>query len=944
MKMKMKKRRLLSVIAVISVMILAFSFAITGCGTVTVESVSLDKTTLALTKGDKSTLVATVSPEDATDASVTWSSDKTSVATVSASGEVSAVGGGTATITVTTTDGSKTATCTVTVTSHVESVGLDETEARLAVGGEKTLQATVLPSDATDKSVAWSSSDPTVATVANGVITAVKAGTTTITVTTTDGSKTAACEVTVYVPAAGVSLDKTEARVIRGETVTLEATVTPNDATDKTVAWSSSNAAVATVVNGVVTAVATGTATITATTTDGGLTATCAVTVYVPAAGVSLNKTTTELLIGDTESLTATVSPDDATDKSVSWSSSAEAVATVSDSGVITAVGVGTATVTVTTTDGDRTAACEVTVYDFNNKPGELAFTASLSGNRAMVNNKANSIVTFNAEAAGTLYYTTKSGLAGRNAFIADEDTLSVEVEKGEGFVMLELASEEVLSAHFLLVEELTDGQTAPETATRTSDITTVTWTANAFFTPDTTNGEISNWTELKAALATNADITLACNIDAEGEAYAPTLSGYSSTFDGRGFAIINLNITPTANTFGLFKSVQTPVVFKDLTFLNPTINGGTYTEGGLLAGTNNEPANNVMTVTNVTVSGLTYTGSGNQQGGLFGRIKGNTADLQINNCNIDSTFVSTGSKIGGVVGYIEYNSKLSVTDSKVNTHFADGTAGSQKGGIIGHLNFDLSVLTVTNSEVNVTVTNSKGVSQYGGVAGQISASTATVENSSVVITLIDSSATRQGAIAGTLDGVAKVTVKQSYIGSVFSGVYTNDDGSIANDERKGGVIGILDGLATLTVDNCYIDMKVNKTNTSVIAGIIGANENGSFSVTHSYVNMDVTGTPGVTGPVLGYYVNDALTLSDSAFVTNYRSNAEKFCGSDAYLKNEGAGTTVTNTEFVASASEVTSAVIDSIVGEDSNPDGYSLWSVDEETNTLEFTLTKKTV
>jgi len=161
----------------------------------------------------------------------------------------------------------------------------------------------------------------------------------------------------------GITLAPAALTLNVGATGTLTSTITPADATNQKVSWTTSDATKATVANGVVTAVATGSATITVTTDDGGFTATCAVTVSPTTAvtGVTLNKTAATLKVGDTETLTATVEPADATNKAISWSSSDNAVATVNN-GVVSAVGAGTATITVTTTDGGKTAACAVTV------------------------------------------------------------------------------------------------------------------------------------------------------------------------------------------------------------------------------------------------------------------------------------------------------------------------------------------------------------------------------------------------------------------------------------------------------------------------------------------------------------------------------------------------------------------------------------------------------
>ena len=196
----------------------------------------------------------------------------------------------------------------------------------------------------------------------DGTVTAVSIGEASITAQA--GDKEATCTVTVkqiLIAVENVTLDETTLTLMRGDTGKLTATVTPDNAYDKTVLWSSSNASVATVDgNGTVTAVSKGTATITA--QAGGKTATCAVTVNpIPVENVTLNVTTLKLAPNMTKTLTATVNPDDADDTTVTWSSSDTSVATVSNDGMVTAVKVGAATITAQA--GGKTAACEVTVH-----------------------------------------------------------------------------------------------------------------------------------------------------------------------------------------------------------------------------------------------------------------------------------------------------------------------------------------------------------------------------------------------------------------------------------------------------------------------------------------------------------------------------------------------------------------------------------------------------
>ena len=257
-----------------------------------------------------------------------------------------------------------------TTTVDVEKVSLNKSATTLTEGESETLTATITPSNATgDKTVKWSSSNEAVATVdSNGKVTAKKAGTAVITATSSNG-KTAGCTVTVKqkeIAITGIGLNKSTTSLTEGESETLTATIAPSNATgDKTVKWSSSNEAVAAVdSNGKVTAKKAGTAVITATSSN-GKTAGCTVTVKqkeIAITGISLNKSTTSLTEGESETLTATITPSNATgDKTVKWSSSNEAVATVDSNGKVTAKKAGTAVITATSSNG-KTAGCTVTV------------------------------------------------------------------------------------------------------------------------------------------------------------------------------------------------------------------------------------------------------------------------------------------------------------------------------------------------------------------------------------------------------------------------------------------------------------------------------------------------------------------------------------------------------------------------------------------------------
>jgi uncharacterized protein YjdB len=254
-------------------------------------------------------------------------------------------------------------------TVPVTGVNLNQARITLVKGGSDTLTAKVIPADASNKSVTWSSSNDSVATVSNGAVKAISEGEAIITVTTQEGKKTAACTVTVIANAIAVTdvtIDKSTATLAVGATQPLMVTISPDNATNKKVTWSSSYDTVAIVdKTGLVKAIGEGETNIIVTTEDGGLKDTCVVTVssnIVAVTSVELNKNALTLDEGADETLTATVKPDNATNKNVTWESSDVNVATVSVDGKVTAVMAGTANIIVTTDDGAKTDVCVVTV------------------------------------------------------------------------------------------------------------------------------------------------------------------------------------------------------------------------------------------------------------------------------------------------------------------------------------------------------------------------------------------------------------------------------------------------------------------------------------------------------------------------------------------------------------------------------------------------------
>ncbi len=372
-------------------------------GNAEIEGVALNATEVTLAPGGSAVLVATLLPENAKATKLIWTSSDESIAVVDENGNVKAIKEGTVTITVTTEDGNFVATCTITVTNQivqVEGVSISGPQ-EVTIGNSINLTAVVTPDNATNKGVTWSSSNKNVAKVdQNGKVTGLKAGKVTITATTVDGGHEATYTVTIKasennndngnnssqvtpnnptptpptpptpsgsstVYVTSVSINGSSSREMYvGDVIQLTANINPTNATNKNVVWSSSNNGIARVdANGNVTGISEGTVTITVTTVDGNKSASVTVTVRYKSTdptGIKISGPTTVKVDG-TITLTATVEPSYANNKTVTWSSGNDAVATVDASGNVTGVCDGTVIITATTSNG-KSATYTVTV------------------------------------------------------------------------------------------------------------------------------------------------------------------------------------------------------------------------------------------------------------------------------------------------------------------------------------------------------------------------------------------------------------------------------------------------------------------------------------------------------------------------------------------------------------------------------------------------------
>lgn len=252
----------------------------------------------------------------------------------------------------------------------VTGITLSTSTLALTVPTRATLVATVAPPTATNKTITWSSSNQAVATVANGVVTPLTAGTTTITATTADGGFQATCAVTcttVPIPISRITLTPTLLAMTVGTTSATTVGFVPSNSATAVTNWVVTRSSpvvqgttVATVNgSGVVTAVGNGSATITA--TVGGVSASRTVTVTTPVTGINVSQTSVSVPVRGSVTVTATTVPTTASNQSITWTSSNNLIATVSNSGTIRGVRVGTTTVTASVGGFSKTVRVTVT-------------------------------------------------------------------------------------------------------------------------------------------------------------------------------------------------------------------------------------------------------------------------------------------------------------------------------------------------------------------------------------------------------------------------------------------------------------------------------------------------------------------------------------------------------------------------------------------------------
>jgi uncharacterized protein YjdB len=345
-----------------------------GCSkedTPVVTSISFDKNEISIKVGESETLKVIHEPSDLPVPSYTWESSNEDVATIT-NGKVTAMSVGEATIKVTAAELGLSASCKIKVNPvEAETIVLNTTNQELKIGDEFQLTATIEPENTTDKSITWESNDDKIATVTEeGLVKAVGVGKAIITVTS--GNVSVTCNIEVEpIQVTGISLSHEDIEIEITDEFELQATISPEDATNKKVIWQSKNPNIAEVDdNGNITGVNEGNTVVTAKTEEGNFSASCNVTVNLK--GLRLTMSDIKMLPNTEELIWVLYSTSDKAYVNATWSSSNPNVARVigdgpgTNSALIKALSIGTTIITATSADGSKQASCTIVVQEIN--------------------------------------------------------------------------------------------------------------------------------------------------------------------------------------------------------------------------------------------------------------------------------------------------------------------------------------------------------------------------------------------------------------------------------------------------------------------------------------------------------------------------------------------------------------------------------------------------
>ena len=708
----------------------------------------------------------------------------------------------------------------------------------IPVNGTGTVAYSVLPENAYNKNVSFESADAGIAAVnANGVVTGVSAGETTITVTTEDGGFTGACTINVYNQAVtGVTIEPSEAELTVGSSTKLTATVLPENATNKNVIYSVDDESILSVdQDGNVTGLSLGTATVTVTTEDGGFSASAEITVMpVRVTGVGISPEAASVDLGRTIQLTASITPSNATNKNLSWSVSDETIISVDGQGTVTGLSFGTATVTVTAEDGGFSDSAEITVcYAPANTWTAIGeefsrFYGCFDGNGYAVRG----IYINTQESYQGLFGNRHSGSIIANLGVAESYIYGNKYVGG------------VVGYNFGTVTNCYNAGNV----NGNKSVGGVIGFNNSYSITDCYNtGSVTGGERVGGVIGdNNASITNCYN--------AGNVNGKEDVGGVIGFTN-HSSVTDCYNTGNITGNESVGgVVGCNLGTVTGCYNEGSVTGGervGGVVGGNSGVVTECYNISNVT--GEYYVG------GVVGFNYSSVTDCY-NTGNI------TGNEsVGGVVGFIGYSRNATVTDC-YNT--GSITGNESVGGVVGG-----SAVSDDSSSKYATVANCcntgsiTGERYIGGVVGFTNASFVT-------------DCYNTGSVTGEwyVGGVVGVTIIYYSRNSTVTNCYNTGDitgrnnvggvvgdntgvvsdcyniGSVAGGNYVGGVVGDNSGVVT----ECY--NIGNVTGAFRVGGVVGYNSN-SGDVTECYNIGNVTGASRVGG-VVGYNSNSGDVIN----------------------------------------------------------------------------------
>ena len=802
----------------------------------------------------------------------------------------------------------------------------------IPVNGTGTVTYSVLPENAYNKNVSFESADAGIAAVnANGVVTGVSAGETTITVTTEDGGFTGACTINVYNQAVtGVTIEPSEAELLAGYLMQLTATVLPENATNKNVIYSVDDESILSVdQNGKVAGLLAGTATVTVTTEDGGFTASAEITVPAQVTGVRISPKSAFIGIGRTIQLTASITPSNAANKNLSWSVSDETIISVDGQGTVTGLSGGTATVTVTTEDGGFSDSAEITVCYapantwtvigrtyYNNFCGVFngdgyavrgIYINTQESYQGLFGNSGGDSIIANLGVAESYIYGNKyvGGVVGNNDGTVTNcyNTGNVNGNEYVGGV--------VGDNDGTVINCYNTGS-----VNGNKDVGGVIGDNGGTVTDCYNSGNVNGESWVGGVVGSNNSSITGCYNEGSvtGKDYVGGVAGYARNITdcyNIGSVVAGGNYVGGVVGYNISGTISSPVAD---CYNEGSITGVDYVGG--VVGAGNTVITNCYNIGTV---------NGNERvGGVVGYSKAYNGSTTVANCY--NTGSITGSNyVGGVVGDNDEGSVVGGTNIVTTNCYNTGSVagGDYVGGVVG------SGLNITDCHNEGSITGSNyvgGVVGYSRSAYNRSTTVANCYNTGIV-----NGNERVGGVVGYNEGgtvtdcynEGSITGKEdgTYVGGVVGynadeGTVTGcyNEGSVTGEEYVGGVVGLNNG----TVTNCYNTGSVTGERRvsggllgGVVGGVVGLN-NGD--VTNCYNTGNVTGDEEVGGVIGsndgivtdcynigsvtgGSYVGGVVGHKEKGIVTNCYYYIDCCASSNSY------GTALTNEQMLRAES-----------------------------------------